>query len=106
MDTSTQTSVQKWFASMETFWEEPLTERERTERLEAIGRFAEAQQSTPDALINDVLSGDEGAASLPRVAHYWKQIRAFGEEHTPAKASLIMSFFIHNGVLMQAPLDA
>lgn len=106
MDISTHESVQKWFTSMEKFWEAELTDRERADRLDALGRFAQAQDSNPDAMVADVLSGDEGAAALPRVAHYWRQIRSFGEENTRAEASLIMSFFIHNGVLMQAPLDA
>lgn len=102
-------SVQQWAAGLREQWGE---DPDMSERHTVLQRFADFTEKDPDAMIADctreVESGKRIKIKARRrysdaIAEFQTTIEGTPREQSKA-ANLIRSFFIHNGIFMQAGL--
>jgi hypothetical protein len=102
-------AVQQWTAGLREQWGE---EPEMSERLATLQRFAEFTAKDPDTMIKDCTREVESGKRIRIKARrqYTEAIAAFqqaqeGNARQQARAAnFVRSFFIHNGIFMQAGL--
>ncbi len=102
-------SVQQWAAGLREQWGE---EPDMSERHATLQRFADFTERDPDTMIKDCTREVESGKRIKIKARrqYTEAIAEFQTtvEGTPRQqskaANLIRSFFIHNGIFMQAGL--
>jgi hypothetical protein len=102
-------SVRTWRRDLSDQWGgDPIAEE--PEKLVALARFCELLGEDPDTIIERCFrirkSDGERVVSAKWRAHYADKIREF-REHNPDESSQrfcanVLSFLIHNGVLVQA----
>ena len=101
-------SVKTWRQDLSAQWGgDPLAED--SEKLDALGRFCAFVGEDPDAIVARCFrvrkSDGERVVSVKWRAHYAEKIREFrargSGENSPRLAADVLSFLIHNGVLMQ-----
>jgi hypothetical protein len=102
------TTVRTWLQSLEQH--RPLAPADRQKRLHTLAVFCDYVGQTPDAIIaaclREIPTGTVIRAHARR--HYAEQINAF-QQHAPGDhrsqvqcGSMLRSFLIHNGVMLQA----
>jgi hypothetical protein len=100
-------TVQQWARGLKEQWGD---EPDMTDRLETLGRFVEFTGVDPDALIaectREVESGKRIRVKARRkyseaIVEFQKTSEGNARAQTKA-ANLVRSFFIHNGIFMQA----
>ena len=101
-------TVQTWVQSLERHGS--LAPAERQERLRILAAFCNYVSQTPDAIIAACLRETPVGITIQARGrrHYAEQIDAF-QQHTPGDrrqqvqcGSILRSFLIHNGVMLQA----
>jgi hypothetical protein len=101
-------SVKTWRRDLSDQWGgDPIAEE--PEKLEALARFCEFVGEDPDAIIARCFrirkSDGEHVISAKWRAHYAQKIREFRERNPDPEsqrlAANVLSFLIHNGVLLQ-----
>lgn len=102
-------SVQQWAKGLREQWDE---EPDMSDRHAVLQRFADFTQKDPDAMIKDCTREVESGKRIKIKARrmYSEAIAEFqgtvdGSPRQQSKAAnLVRSFFIHNGIFMQAGL--
>jgi len=104
-------SIQTWIQGLTEQWGEPPSDLD--DRLRVVESFCRFVDGEPDRLITessrDVESGKRIRIKVRR--HYSERIAEFqstlaGDARTKARAAnIVRSFFIHNGIFMQAGLQ-
>ena len=103
-DFADSAAVRTWFSGLEDQWGEPLSANERREKLSVLQRFLDGSGETPDTWIRQCILVKDGARkiSVKGRRRAWEAIRAFQDEHGRQAGNTILSFFIHNGIMLQA----
>jgi len=107
-----QDTIKTWLQGLTEQWGEPPPDFD--ERVALVGRFCESVEQDPDAVIaacsRDVESGKRIRIKARRF--YTEKIAEFqdsleGDARQKARAgNVVRSFFIHNGIFMQAGLQS
>jgi hypothetical protein len=101
------TTVQTWLQSLQQHG--PLAPADRQERLQTLAAFCEYVGQTPDAIIAGCLRETPAGTAIwiSGRRHYAEQIDAFQQQvpgdhrHQVQCGSILRSFLIHNGVMLQ-----
>jgi hypothetical protein len=107
-----QESIQTWQRGLTEQWGEAPTDFE--ERVQLVGRFCEFVDQTPDAVIAACSREVDGGKRIriKQRRFYTEKIAEFqgsvdGDARAKGRAgNVIRSFFIHNGIFMQAGVQA
>jgi hypothetical protein len=104
-DLEGQGAVERWLVELGRHWEIEFPPHEVEARRLALGRFCAMVGQTPDQLIEACMVEANGQRRVapPAIRKYWTLIREFARQHGPDEGRFVISFFVHNGVLMQAP---
>jgi hypothetical protein len=106
-DISADPAVLAWLASMTEMWGSPPDERTAAAYLTVLGRFSDEIGQTPSEMIEACTARHEDGRPITTVKginRYWKLIEARRAEWGQDSSRYLLSFFIHNGVLMQSPV--
>lgn len=100
-------TVRTWFAGWEEQWGSPLSAQERTDKLRPLLRLSQGVEKNPDEMIRQCTLVKDGVRkiSIKGRRFYWEQIRTVEEEGDRKSANYLRSFFIHNGIMMQAETE-
>jgi len=97
-------AVQKWLASLAEQWGGTP---DVAAKLAVLQRFSDEIGQTPAEMIEACTTRHEDGRPLTTIKginRYWKLIEARRVEWGQDSSRQLMSFFIHNGVLMQSPV--
>jgi hypothetical protein len=97
-------TVQTWFNGWREQWGEDISPADRSEKLRPLLTMARELEKTPDEMVKQCTLVKDGARriSVKGRRFYWERIKEVQDSGDRKAANSLRSFFIHNGIMMQA----